>query len=54
MWYWQRTYMYQSCIPIDVFLVFIKIHSGVSSYLFKHQSYHFCSNLVYYLYICNK
>ena len=40
IWYWQRTYMHKSGIPIDVFLVFIKVHFGVSSYLFKHQSYH--------------
>ena len=32
--------MHKSGIPIDVFLVFIKVHFGVSSYLFKHQSYH--------------
>ena len=32
--------MHKSGIPIDVFLIFIKVHFGVSSYLFKHQSYH--------------
>ena len=41
MWYWQRTYMHKSGILIDVFLIFIKVHLRVSSYLFKHLSYHF-------------
>ena len=30
-----------SSIPIDSLLIFIEIHLGVCSYLFKHQSYHF-------------
>ena len=41
MWYWQRTYMHKSGIPIDVLLVVIEVHFGVCSYLFEHQSYHF-------------
>lgn len=41
MWYWQRTYMHKSGIPIDVFLIFIKVHLRVCSYLFEHLAYHF-------------
>ena len=41
MWYWQRTYMHKSGIPIDVLLVVIELHFGVCSYLFEHLSYHF-------------
>lgn len=33
--------MHESDTPIDVFLVFVEVHFGVCSYLFKHQSYHF-------------
>ena len=41
MWYWQRTYMHKSGIPIDVLLVVIELHFGVCSYLFEHLAYHF-------------
>lgn len=30
-----------SGIPVDMFLVFVEVHFGVCSHLFKHQSYHF-------------
>ena len=41
MWYWQRTYMHKSGIPIDVLLVVIELYFGVCSYLFEHLAYHF-------------
>ena len=41
MWYRQVVKRHDSDIPIDVLLVFVEVHFGISSYLFKHQSYHF-------------
>ena len=34
MWYWQRTYMHKSGIPIDEFLVF-KINCTIYGFFFR-------------------
>ena len=36
-----KTYMHKSGFLIDVFLVFIKVHRGVCSYLLEHKFYYF-------------